>query len=68
MVSFGEMAIWVDAETLEKPLLREKVRRFGNWECKKPPQVGRFVLGDKFAAGDTVFRSEAMIEVGSDEQ
>lgn len=62
MVSFGEMAIWVDAETLEKPLWRVKVWRFGTWECKKPPQVGLFVLWDKFAAGDTVFSSEAMIE------
>lgn len=36
-VSFGDMVIWVDAKTLEKPLLRENECRFGILE--KNPQA-----------------------------
>ena len=53
-MSFGEMVIWVDAKTLENPLLSEKERKFGAWE-KNPQPFLVVVSGDGFAIGDTEF-------------
>lgn len=58
-MSFGEMVIWVDAKTLENPLLSEKVWRFEM--CEKNPYPPLLIAsGDGLTTGDTEFSRVAM--------
>lgn len=57
-MSFGDMVIWVEAKTLEKPLLSENEWMFGIWE--KNPQDFLGFSEDGFVIGDTEFSRAAM--------